>query len=153
MMSVRISKSVRVDAPVEQVFAYIANWRNTTRIQPEFRTFQPLNAEEVSVGVELQAQGRFYGLPITVRLKVVEFEPNQRMVTEVNGGLRSLNAWLFEPLGAQQTKLIFVNEYALPGVLQRLVGGNGFVQREVARMTEHALLAVKAEVEAASREG
>ncbi len=65
------------------------------------------------------------------------------MVGLVSGMLKSVNAWLFEPLEDGRTKVTFVNEYHIPAPLMMLLGRNSFIDREVTQMTEDALRRLK----------
>jgi uncharacterized membrane protein len=151
-MSVRVSKSIKINAPVEQAFDYIADWRNATRVQVNFSSFRPIDANALGPGVVIAIKGRFHGLPITVRMKITEFESPRRMVGQVSGMLKSVNAWLFEPLEDGCTKVTFVNEYHVPAPLMLLLGRNSIVDREVTQMTEDALRRLKRLVENGSDE-
>ncbi len=66
-MGVKVSKSIKVNAPVEQAFAYIADWRNATKVQTNFSSFKPVDADALGPGVVVAVKGRFHGLPIKVR--------------------------------------------------------------------------------------
>lgn len=143
MATFRVSKSIKVSANVEQAFAYIADWRNATKVQTSFSSFQPLNAEELALGTIVAVKGRFHGLPLNVKMKITEFTPPQRMVGHVSGTLKSINAWLFEPTADGRTKVTFVNEYDVPGALAALLGQNSFIDREITAMTEDSLRRLK----------
>jgi uncharacterized membrane protein len=139
----RVSKSIRINAPLERAFAYIADWRNATKVQASFSSFQPLNAEELALGTIVAVKGRFHGLPLNVKMKIIEFAPPQRMVGYVSGTLKGANAWLFEAAEGGRTKVTFVNEYDVPGPLVALLGQNSFIDREINAMTEDSLRRLK----------
>ncbi len=142
-MGIKVSKSIKVNVAVAQAFAYVADWRNSPKVQTNFSSFQPVNADELGPGVVVQVKGRFHSLPLSVKMKIVEFEPPRRIVSQVSGMLSSVNAWVFEPLGETQTRVIFANEYRVPAALMALVGGGGFVEREITELTEDALRRLK----------
>ncbi len=147
MGTFRVSKSIKVNAPIERAFAYIADWRNATKVQTSFSSFQPLNAAELALGTVVAVKGKFHGLPLNVKMKITEFIPPQRMVGHVSGTLKSINAWLFEPTTDGRTKVTFVNEYDVPAPLVALLGQNSFIDREIAAMTEDSLRRLKQQLE------
>ncbi len=151
-MSVRVSKSIKVNATPERAFAAVTDWRNATRLQTNFSSFRPLDADALGPGVVVAIKGRFHGLPLTVRMKITEFDPPRRMVGQISGTLKSLNGWLFEPLDDGRTKVTFINEYEVPAPLRLLLGQNSFIDRDVTQMTEDALRRLKALLENGSAE-
>jgi carbon monoxide dehydrogenase subunit G len=147
VVTFRVSKSIRVNAPIERAFAYISDWRNATKVQASFSSFEPMNSAEVGEGTILAVKGKFHSLPINVRMKIIEFEPPVRMVGIVSGMLKSVNAWLFEPTDDGRTKVTFVNEYDIPAPLTLLLGKSSFIDREINTMTEDSLRRLKQQLE------
>ncbi len=147
-MSIRVSKSIKVKATPEQAFAAVTDWHNATRLQTNFSSFRPMDADALGLGVVVAIKGRFHGLPLMVRMKITEFDPPRRMVGQISGTLRSINGWLFEPLEDGRTKVTFINEYDVPPPLRILLGQNSFIDRDVTQMTEDALRRLKALLEA-----
>lgn len=120
----KVTLQVDIAAPVEEVFEFVADYRNALDYMAHFQSFRPVTRHTYGLGAEVLAAGRLHGVPIATRLRVVEFEKNRRLVSVSNHGLRSTSAWSFEPYGGG-TRVTFVADYALPRVplAGKLLGG------------------------------
>jgi uncharacterized protein YndB with AHSA1/START domain len=145
-----IERSILVDAPVEEVFQFVADYRNTTRYQHQFSRFEPIGTITRGLGLTVDARGRFKGIPIHAKLRITEFVENERIVSESIEGLKSEAAWTFAPEG-DQTRVTFRGRYAWPipilsGALRRTL------MAELVAMTESSLRELKLLVERRRRE-
>jgi uncharacterized membrane protein len=152
----RIAHFVHVEAPLDAVFAFVADFRNLPRIQSEFKTVRHLAGPTEGLGAQIEAQGAFHGLPLTARMTIVGFQPPQALVSDTTGGIDSRSTWSFraeQPPGAAQplvrVTLVIEYEVRLPGL--GLLGG--LVHRDVDRMTSDALRRLKSLMEGQSEGG
>ena len=106
---------VDIAAPVEEVFEFVADYRNALDYMDHLHTFRPVTRHSHGLGAEVWAGGRLHGIPISTRLRVTAFEKNRRLVSVSSHGLRSTSTWSFEPNNGG-TRVTFVAEYALPKV-------------------------------------
>ncbi len=145
-----IERSILVNAPVQEVFDFVADYRNTTRYQRQFSRFEPVGEPAYGLGSIVEARGRFKGIPMHARLQVTEFEKNQRIASKSVEGLKSTAVWSFAPEG-DQTRVTFTASYTWPipilsGAVRRML------QAELASMAESSLRELKRLVEAKGRE-
>jgi hypothetical protein len=165
----RLARLVIVNAPLERVFAFLADYRNIPRMQPQFQRVQPLTAQSSGAGATLELHGQFRGLPITAQMRIVQFEPPHLLVSDSTGAVKSRTTWRLTvvpppappaPLSAGQgsalsppiaTRAALTLDYdlAVPG-LGRLLGG--FVAGDVEAMTVESLKQLKRLVEAGNEQ-
>ncbi len=157
----RLSRFVIVHAPLEAVFAFLADYRNIPRMQPQFQRVRPLTTATEGVGAMLELQGRFHGLPITAQVRIVQVEPPRLLVSDSTGAVKSRSTWRLTPVPpspdaegaappvATRASLTLDYEVSVPG-LGRLLGG--FVAGDVAAMTVESLKQLKRMVEASNEQ-
>lgn len=140
-----IERSILVDAPVEEVFEFVADYRNTIQYQRQFSRLEPVGEPTYGLGLTVEARGRFKAIPIHARLRITEFSKNERIVSKSVEGLKSEAVWSFAPEGSQ-TRVTFTASYGWPlpilsGALRRML------LAELAVMTESSLRELKRLVE------
>ncbi len=140
-----IERSILVNAPVGEVFAFVADYRNTIRYQRHFSRFDPVGSPTYGLGLTVEARGHFKGFPIRTKLRVTEFVDNELIVSKSVEGLRSEAIWSFAPENGG-TRVTFSASYAWPipvlsGAIRRMVTA------ELASMTESSLRELKRLVE------
>jgi uncharacterized protein YndB with AHSA1/START domain len=127
----QIEESIIIEAPVERVFAYVADYRHALEWMHNFTRFEPVGEPTYGRGARVRAAGTVMGLPVEVTLEIVDFEPNRRLVSWSTGMVESRSAWLFEPLDGR-TRVTFRGEYRLPVLLRPVEG------RLMAELAENA---------------
>jgi hypothetical protein len=165
----RLTRFVIVNAPIEAVFAFLADYHNIPRMQPQFQRVRPLTAQTVGAGATLELHGQFHGLPITAQVYIVHFEPPHLLISDSTGAVNSRTTWrltsvppsgpppsappALRPPGEESaapapvaTRAVLALDYelAVPG-LGRLLGG--FVAGDVVAMTVESLKRLKRLVE------
>ncbi|MGQ9674134.1 MAG: SRPBCC family protein [Chloroflexota bacterium] len=143
----KIRESIEIAAPVESVFEFVADFRNSLRWMHGFDRFEALTNRTRGHGARARVTGRLGGIPLTTELEIVEFVPNRRLVSASSSGVKSISAWLFEPT-EQGTRVSFVAEYEIPRgaighILNRL-----WLRRELADHTWRSLKNLKRVMEA-----
>ena len=93
----RIAHFIRIDAPVERVFAFLADPTNIPRIQTEFRSVRLLTPQTHGLGATIEAQGSFRGLPLTAQMQIIAFEPPHLLISNSSGMVQSRTTWRVAP--------------------------------------------------------
>lgn len=146
----RTERSIEIAAPVEVVFEYVADFRNALRWMHNFSRFEPEpGTPPRGLGARVQATGTAFGIPVSTRLEVVEYVPNQRLASRTTGRVTSASTWTFEPLPGG-TRVTFTGSYELPAILARMIG-SGEIERELGQSTEQSLRNLKRNLESAER--
>lgn len=146
----RIHETIEIEAPVESVFEFVADFRNALQWMHGFHEFKPLTRQSSGKGAKVRAAGRLTGVPVVTELEIVEFIPNRRLVSVSNSGLRSTSTWLFEPI-ARGTRVSFVADYEIPrGVIGRVLG-TVWLHKQLIGHTWKSLRNLKRTMEAAHR--
>ena len=129
--------NILIDAPVERVFRFVADPHNTTRYQRQFSRFEPVGSPQYGLGATADARGRFRGIPVRARLRIVEFVPNKRIVSRSIAFLKSTAEWHFDEEDGK-TRVRFAANYDWPipilgGTIRRMI------EEEIDDMAEDSL--------------
>jgi uncharacterized protein YndB with AHSA1/START domain len=137
--------SILIDAPVEAVFEFVADPRNTVRYQREFSTFEPIGQPRRGLGMTVDARGKFKGIPVRARLRVVEFVPNERIVSRSIAFLKSRAEWHFaEEEGGTLVRFVAQYDWPIPLPARAM---SWLLEDEIEAMTEASLRRLKRLVE------
>jgi carbon monoxide dehydrogenase subunit G len=109
----RVSESVHVDAPVDEVFAFMDEPENQRRVTPAITDVRNVEALE-NGGKRLDFTYRLAGVPVDGSLRTPEYTEDERVVFEMSGALSGTITWTFEP-DAGGTRVTYAAEYDLPG--------------------------------------
>lgn len=138
-------RSFLVAAPVRQVFDYVAEPRNTMRYQKQFTSFEVADNTPRGVGMEVDARGRFHGIPVRTRLRMVDFVQDELIASQSVSGLKNSSQWRFTPgAGGTQVRFTARYEWPLPILSRRL---RTRIEEELASMTDDSLRTLKALIE------
>ncbi len=141
-----IARSILVNAPIEEVFQFVADYRNTPKYQRQFSRFEPVGEPTHGLGLTVDARGRFKGLPIRAKLRITEFVENERIVSRSVEGLKSAAEWEFGREG-DKTRVTFTASYSWPlPILSRAI--RKMLEAELIAMTEASLRELRRLVEA-----
>lgn len=86
-MAVSTEKSVVVDRPVEEVFALVGDFENDVRRRKGIHESRQVSGEPMGVGTELLEGASMFGLHVTTRSVVTEYEPGHRRSFRAAPGL------------------------------------------------------------------
>ncbi len=140
----KIEKSLLINAPVEQVFAFMAKPENLPEIWPslqEVRNVQPLP----NGGYAYDWTYKMAGIRLEGHAEWTEFVKNQRIVDENEGGIPSTFIWTYQP-EAGGTRVSVSVDYTIPGaVLGKLA--EPIVHKMNEREAETVLANLKAHME------
>jgi uncharacterized membrane protein len=141
--------SILIDAPLEAVFDFVADPRNTVKYQREFSTFEPVGHPPRGLGMTVDARGKFKGLPVRAKLRIVEFVPNERIVSRSVAFLKSRAEWHFS-VEDGKTLVRFVAQYDWPVPLPARAM-SWLLENEIDAMAEDSLRRLKLLVEEGRR--
>ena len=88
-----VSASTMIPASQEEVFAFVSNYQNILKLQPHFASARLISANDQGVGAEIALEGRFHGMPMHARSKIITFDPPHRVVSVSEGSVRSRSTW------------------------------------------------------------
>ena len=138
--------SALVPTSSERVFDFIADYRNIPRLQPQFSSAKVVSQQERGQGAIVELSGRFHGMPMRVKNKIVTFTPPRRLVSISEGTVLSRNTWEFEPVededGTPSTRVTFSVEYKIAaGPFGKLFTGvaSSLFHKEIQEMTDGSL--------------
>ncbi len=106
-----INDSININAPVEKVFAYVTDPTNLAEWMVSISDVTDLTGS--GVGQHFQWKYRMAGIPLHGETTVGEHVPNERWVTDSEGGITSTFAFTFAP-HESGTKLDVEVEYTIP---------------------------------------
>ena len=146
-----VVSSATIPASAEAVFDFLADYRNIPRLQPHFASARLATDIERGMGAEVDLEGRFHGMPMKVRNKIIAFEPPHRLVSISDGTVLSRSTWELEPLPTDPstTRVSLTLDYKLGGSIGGLLKGLGsalssIFDREVQTMTDDSLRRLRA---------
>jgi carbon monoxide dehydrogenase subunit G len=127
----------------QEIFDFLADYRNIGRIQPQFTSVKLAGEIERGVGAVMELRGRFHGMPMEVKSRIITFTPPSRIVSISEGTVLSRNAWELEELDTDQpsTRVSFIVDYKVGGPLGKVFTGvaSSLFHREIESMTREAL--------------
>ena len=126
----KVEKTIRISAPVEKIFSYISDPTNLPEFWPSLVETSDVktlpNGGHSNRWVYKMVGIRFEGTSETA-----EQVPNQRIVDETKGGVKSTQTWTFQS-EAGGTRVTFTVEYTVPiPVLGKLA------EATIVRMNDH----------------
>jgi carbon monoxide dehydrogenase subunit G len=100
-MKISVSQNVTVDRPVEEVWAFISNFENTTRWSRGVLEAGQTSDGPLGVGSTLRTVVKAFGRRRTADYLVTEYEPNRAFAFKVTSGpVTSRARFSVEPAGA-----------------------------------------------------
>lgn len=89
-----------VDRPIEEVFAYLADFNNIPRHDPWVEEIERTSSGPVGVGATWRSVRRMGRRHIEAPIELVEYEPNRRLaIVSESGPISVKAAQTFEPSG------------------------------------------------------
>ena len=139
----RVEKTVTINAPVEQVFAYLDDPMTNVEWLPGVMEIRDVTGK--GVGRHFGWTYKMAGLRFEGESTVTEHISNERLVVEAKGGIGSTWTWSFEAHDGG-TKLNLVVEHTVPvPVLGKLA--EALVLRQNEREADLAMANIKAKME------
>lgn len=139
----KVERSITINAPIEKVFAYIANPANKMEYVPSITDIRDITGQ--GVGKRFGWTYKMKGFSLKGEAEVIEYIPNRRYVQKCMGDILSTWAWTFKA-NAGGTWLNVVIEYTIPvPVLSKV--GDRIVQRVSEREADLAIAILKERLE------
>ena len=143
----RITQSVTVNRPVEEVWDFISNFENTTRWSRGVLEARQTSPGPLGVGSTLRTVVKAFGRRRTADYLVTEYEPNRAFAFEVTSGpMASRARYSVEPAGAG-TRLTASGQAEATGLYKLLAP---LLVRTLERHSQDDLAAVKRILEASA---
>lgn len=140
-----VEETVRIDAPVAQVFAYMDRPENQPEITPSLAHSETLE-ELPNGGKRVAYTYTMAGIGLDGEIRATEYVPEARIVWEMSGDLTGEIEWIFEA-DDDETVVTYVGRYEVPiPVLDAVV--EPFVRRYNERELRTTLENLKTRVEA-----
>jgi polyketide cyclase/dehydrase/lipid transport protein len=132
----KFSADVKVNRPVEHVFAWLTNTENQGKFDKSSLKMESLTPGPWRAGSQFKELRDLGGRQTEVLSEVSEFEPNRRFVIRSRTGPDWLGTWMFEPEGAG-TRLHWTGQLTMKGfarLLELLIGKQ--MRSQIARQFE-----------------
>ncbi|GIW06836.1 MAG: hypothetical protein KatS3mg060_1641 [Dehalococcoidia bacterium] len=126
---IALARCIRIAAPQDELFRYVADYRNALRFIQYLTDFQPESAEPYGLGSRFAWEANVRGFPLRANFEVTEFDPPNTMAARTVNGPESTCRWTFEPC-PEGTLVSLETTLVLPRLpLVRLIG-RAFFERE-----------------------
>lgn len=138
----RVTSSALVPATAEEVFSFLADYRNIPRLQPEFTNAKLVSHVERGLGATVELHGRFHGLPMRAQMHIIAYSPPNRIVSISEGAVLSRNTWEVRQLTGEDISQVRLSvEYKVGGPLGGLFTGvaSQLFHKEIQGMTDESL--------------
>jgi len=141
-----VKRTVVIDAPVEEVFNYIADPMNEVQFIPSIVEVSDVTRTETGVGSHYRWAYKMFGMRFRGESTCTEYVPHERMVTDSRGGIVSTWTYTFQPEDGA-TKMTLTIDYTIPvPVLGKFA--EALVLRQNEREADLAMANLKAILEA-----
>lgn len=107
-----VRKSILLNSPVEEVFAFVENPSNMPDVWPSLERVTDVERQP-NGGYSCNYIYRIAGMRFEGHTDLVEHVPNQRIVTRSKIGMEGIVRWTFQPEG-NGTRLTIEAEYIVP---------------------------------------
>lgn len=132
-----------INATPEDIFNFLADYSNIPRLQPQFESARLVGDKARGLGAVVELKGRFHGVPMTIRNRIVTFTPPYRLVSISEGTVLSRNTWELRAQPGEQTatEVSLSVEYKISGPLGGLFTGvaSSLFHKEIQGITDESL--------------
>jgi uncharacterized membrane protein len=139
----RITIDMTINAPVATVFAYVDDYRNTTKYMKDLVKWQPTGKVTHGKGARFDVGMRAGPTTLTSVVDITTWTENTAIGWHSNEGFRQIGIWAFKPKG-DKTQVTFDMEYEFGGgIAGKLLGRaaepivRGNLQRSVEMLKLH----------------
>src|SRR5437879_4388653 len=139
----RITIDENIKAPVETVFAYVDDYRNTTKYMKDLSKWQPTGSVTHGKGAQFAVGMKAGPTTLTSVVDITTWAENRAIGWVSREGFKQTGKWAFSPKGTS-TGVTFDMEYEFGGgIAGRMLGraAEPFVSanlvKQVARLKEH----------------
>ncbi len=117
-------RTVVIDRPIEEVFAYVTDQTNTPDWQPGLVEVQRTTAGPIGVGTKHRFVRNFMGRRMEADNEYVAYEPGRLVTFRTTSGPPLVASYLFdvEPSGTRLTSRVELDGGGLFGLLEPVIG-------------------------------
>lgn len=134
----KVSSSITINKPVEEVFEYMASPHNGPAFIPNLNENTNISPEEDGVGQKFDWRFNMAGVDLSGKAEVVEYTPPTKVVISSKGEADSMWTYLLEELDGGTKVSIEVDYELAETVLQRIA--NQAVISKIAQKTAEQML-------------
>jgi len=109
----RISESILINAPVERVFEYAADWQRWEEWFEGVSDFTSSTELQRGAGARYRYKARILGISATVETEIHDFEENVGWTGVATQGMPHRTQWVFEAQGST-TKFTYILDFHVP---------------------------------------
>ncbi len=118
----RITISKVIAAPVERVFAYVDDYRNTTKYMKDLTKWKPTGEQTHGKGSEFDVGMRAGPTTLASVVHITTWTENRAIGWTSRSGFKQTGKWIFKPKG-DDTEVTFEMEYEFGGgIAGRMLG-------------------------------
>lgn len=135
---IEVSESAVVDAPLAAVWAFMDDPHNQPEVSPSIVDVRHVRQDEA--GKSLEYTYRMAGVPIDGSMSTSTYDPEERVVFDLEGPLSGTITWQFEAVDDERTRVTYAAAYDLPSkVLESVVRrfAERYNERELRRTLEN----------------
>lgn len=139
-----ITIDMTINAPVATVFAYVDDYRNTTKYMKDLVKWQPTGKVTHGKGAQFDVGMKAGPTTLTSVVDITTWMENRTIAWHSNEGFRQDGRWAFAPKGDRATSVTFDMEYEFGGgIAGKLLGRaaepivRGNLQRSVETLKLH----------------
>ena len=139
----RITIDMTINAPVTTVFAYVDDYRNTTRYMKDLVKWQPTGKVTHGKGARFDVGMKAGPTTLSSVVDITTWTENKAIGWRSNEGFKQIGTWAFAPKG-EKTQVTFDMEYEFGGgIAGKLLGRaaepivRGNLQRSVETLKLH----------------
>ena len=118
----RITIDMTINAPVATVFAYVDDYRNTTKYMKDLVKWQPTGKVTHGKGAQFDVGMKAGPTTLTSVVDITTWTENKAIGWHSNEGFKQIGIWAFKPKG-DKTQVTFDMEYEFGGgIAGKLLG-------------------------------
>lgn len=124
----KVSRSVKINAPVNKVFDYVTNPENWTKYVTSLVNVRNVSSKVIEAGTTFEWVYRMLGVNFSGKGRVIEYEKDKMFALSMEGAFPVRETYRFED-EAGDTKLTFELNYEMPGQLLGVVANRLVVEK------------------------
>ena len=109
-----ITSTAEIAAPVEQVFAFVDDHRNTTKYMKDLTKWAPVGSKTHGKGARFEVAMKAGPMTLSSVVDITTWTENRAIGWRSSEGFKQTGAWTFKKAGTG-TEATFDMEYELPG--------------------------------------
>ncbi|HSP65205.1 MAG TPA: SRPBCC family protein [Candidatus Deferrimicrobium sp.] len=110
-----ITASEEIAAPVESVFAFVDDHRNTTKYMKDLTKWAPVGSKSHGKGAQFQVAMKAGPLTLSSVVDITTWTENRTIGWRSIEGFKQTGKWSFKAIAGGGTEATFDMEYQLPG--------------------------------------